>query len=153
MIVGSTYVPLIPTAEANSHLKRLQSDSGSLSTENKDLLTKLSDFSCRIEDLQQTQTQLFAENEVLKEKLSDAHVSHAQLTAEVTELSEKHEECSMLWKEAQEEIQTLKAQQPFSSSFVDTDSNSSIAEATTGVGACVICYCGNRWYLCNLLPW
>jgi trafficking kinesin-binding protein 1 len=119
-------------AEANSHLKRLQSDSGSLSTENKDLLTKLSDFSCRIEDLQQTQTQLFAENEVLKEKLSDAHVSHAQLTAEVTELSEKHEECSMLWKEAQEEIQTLKAQQPFSSSFVDTDSNSSIAEATTG---------------------
>ena len=131
-------VLILSLAEANSHLKRLQSDSGVISNENKDLLGKLEAFSDKIQGLQQKQTKLFHENESLKEKLYEAHSSQAQLTTEVSELHQKHEECSLLWKEAQEEIQSLREKQLFSSPKVDTWSNSSVSEANTGVGDSVL---------------
>ena len=131
-------VLVLSLAEANSHLKRLQSDSGVVSNENKDLLGKLEVFSEKIQELQQKQTKLFHENENLKEKLYEAHSSQAQLTTEVSELHQKHEECGLLWKEAQEEIQSLREKQLFSSPNVDTWSNSSVSETNTGVGDSVL---------------
>ena len=45
--------------------------------------------------------QLEGENESLREQLTEAHESAAQLTSHVTELQDKYEECSVLLKEAQ----------------------------------------------------
>ena len=52
--------------------------------------------------------QLLSETESLREQLTEAHETAAQLTSHVAELQEKWEECSVHLKEAQDEIQSLK---------------------------------------------
>ena len=52
--------------------------------------------------------QLEAENESLREQLTEAHETTAQLTSHMAELQDKWEETSVHLKEAQDEIQSLK---------------------------------------------
>ena len=70
-------------AEANAHLKKLQSNVSAKTGENDDLQQKLHELSSRVEELRTCQEHLLVENEALKDNLAEAHMSQAQLAAEV----------------------------------------------------------------------